>query len=199
MRLLQHTCKLLLPVVILLAAIDAQAASPMGDYLKSTPRLEGFSLSEVANTIEPNDCDNIEGVWQINADGNDGLFAIVRDKYTSYYRMVVVDSADRRVASGTVMGAIIPLAADGYYDARIYRSVKPDGLASPKRYTLQLHEDGRLIFKPVTDKYTIDFWRLIPYMYRIRVRHINDRDKNLDGALRIWPEPIKPHDGPRTL
>ena len=72
-------------------------------------------------------------------------------------------------------------------------------MSSPKRFTISLSEEGRLIIVPVIDKLKFNLWRLLPYMFRNSVRHVNNRPDNLDGAIKIFPPDLSNPLAPRYL
>lgn len=148
-------------------------------------RLEGRTLAPV------------EGVWRIS--GSDGMFAVVADAGTIFYRIVVIDSPDRSVLPGTVMGACTAAGRADSYDAWLYTSGEAGLLSRPKRFTLSLADDGRLIMVPVVNKLKLNLWRLLPYMFRMSVSRVNDRPNNLDGAVRVYPEAAASPLTPRYL
>lgn len=139
----------------------------------------------------------VEGVWRIS--GSEGTFAVVADPETIFYKIILVDSPDRSLTPGTLIGAMTALGRKNSFDARIFTSEVGGLLSSPKRFTVSLADDGRLIIVPVTDRLKVNLWRLLPYMFRNSVKHVNDRPKNLDGALRIYPEPAVPPESSRYL
>lgn len=127
----------------------------------------------------------VEGVWRMS--GSEGLFAVVADSGTIFFKLIVVDSPDRNILPGTVMGACTAVGKADCYDARIYISSDTGILSKPKRYTITLADDGRLIMEPVTNKLKVNLWRFLPYMFRMTVTRVNNRPDNLDGAVRVFP------------
>lgn len=127
----------------------------------------------------------IEGVWRMS--GSEGLFAVVADPGTIFFRLIVVDSPDRNILPGTVMGACTAAGRADCYDARIYTSGDSGILSKPKRFTVTLADDCRLIMVPVTDRLKVNLWRFLPYMFRMSVTRVNNRPDNLDGAVRVFP------------
>lgn len=190
---------------IILAFVAALA--PCGAYAASD-ELESY-LSAVAGQRENVDMTNadkyfagkgmaaIEGVWRIS--GSEGIFAVAADPGTIFFKLIIVDSPDRNMLPGTVMGACTAAGRNDCFDARIFTSGNTGLLSRPKRFTLTLSEDGRLIMVPVTNKLKLNLWRFLPYMFRMSVTRVNDRPDNLDGAIRIFPENITSPLVPRYL
>lgn len=183
--------------IALIIAIMTTALTP-GELHAASDELEGY-LSSVAGSRMDIDVTNadrcfsgkgsapIEGVWRIS--GSEGLFAVVADPGSIFFRLVVVDSPDRNVLPGTVMGACTAVGRNNSYDAKIYTSGATTGILSrPRRFTVTLSDEGRLIMVPVTDKLKVNLWRFLPYMFRVSVTRVNDRPNNIDGAVRVYPE-----------
>lgn len=139
----------------------------------------------------------IEGVWRIS--GSEGIFAIIADPATIFYKLIVVDSPDQNVIPGTVMGACTEAGRLNHFDARIFTKGTIEKMSSPKRFTISLSEEGRLVIVPVIDKLKFNLWRLLPYMFRNSVRHVNNRPDNLDGAIKIFPPDLSTPLAPRYL
>lgn len=130
---------------------------------------------------------SIEGVWRMS--GSEGMMAIVADSGTIFQRIIVLESPDRNILPGTVMGVCTALGRNNSYDARIYTTESTSGILSkPKRFTVTLSDDGRLIMEPITNKLKVNLWRFLPYMFRMSVVRVNNRPDNLDGAVRVYPE-----------
>lgn len=136
----------------------------------------------------------VEGIWQMTADG--AVIAIEQAEpfttgqtLTSGYRIVILQSPCRRVRPGTLMGYATPSAKAGHYDAAIYTSIDDNGwLNLTKRFTLELHDsESRLAFIPHRTGMRIDLRRLIPYLFRVSISTANDRPRDMDGAIRLYP------------
>lgn len=127
----------------------------------------------------------IEGVWRMS--GSEGIFAVVADPATVFYKLIVVDSPDQNVLPGTIMGVCTEVGRQNHFDARIFTVGALDFMSAPQRFTMSLSEDGRLVIIPVVDKLKFNLWRLLPYMFRHSVKHVNNRPDNLDGAIRLYP------------
>lgn len=139
----------------------------------------------------------IEGVWRIS--GSEGVFAIIADPATIFYKLIVVDSPDQNIIPGTVMGACTETGRLNHFDARIFTKGTLEKMSSPRRFTISLSQEGRLIIVPVIDKLKFNLWRLLPYMFRNSVRHVNNRPDNLDGAIKIFPSDLSTPLAPRYL
>lgn len=87
------------------------------------------------------------------------------------------------------MGYATQSAKAGSYDAAIYTSVDDNGLLSrTKRFTLELHDgESRLAFIRHRNGLRVDLRRLIPYLFRVSISTGNDRPRDMDGAIRLYP------------
>lgn len=143
---------------------------------------------------------HIEGIWKFPATGVE--VAIIRNNpqqresglTADFYRMIVVDSDNRAIRPGTVMGLISPAAKRGEYDARIYTSNVGSTLVMPKTFTLTLTDnDASLTFKRHKSAFNVNLWRLLPYLWRYTI-YPNEQDRNSDGCIRIYPNPPVPRE-----
>ncbi|MDE6326013.1 MAG: hypothetical protein K2M02_07560, partial [Duncaniella sp.] len=101
---------------------------------------------------------------------------------------------------GTVMGILAATAKKDVYDCRLYTSSTDDGrlLTSPKKFLLQLADDNRIVLKPYGKKLKIRWWKLFPYMFRRVFTQDGTTPADLDGCVRVFPEPLPPIE-PRYL
>jgi len=149
----------------------------------------------------------VEGLWRFPADG--GTIAIehcnlsssgtLAEAYT--YRMVIIESSNRNLRPGTIMGYLWATSKRDIYQARIYTSASDDGtcLSGLKPFTLTLSDqDSRLNFKAHRKALKLNLWRMLPYMFRFSVSKVDDTPRDLDGCVRIFPRPAIPAE-PRYL
>ena len=81
------------------------------------------------------------------------------------------------------------------YDARIFTSRHDDGtkLSSPKKFTVTLtDDDSRLTIKEYGKSYIFNWWRLLPYMYRYVINRRDNSPGDIEGCVRVFPEPTLP-------
>lgn len=193
----------LLPLVIVisaavLSAVGVRAADELERYLASVAGTRvDIDVTGADNFFDGAGMSPAEGVWRLS--GSEGVMAVISDPGTIFCKIVVVDSPDRSVCPGTVMGAITPAGRENYYDARIFTGCEEGLLSRPKRFTISLPDDSRMIMVPVTNKLKFNLWRFLPYMFRMSVTRVNDRPNNLDGAVRLYPEPADSPLMPRYL
>lgn len=184
--------RIVLIVIAIATMLKAEPISAAPDelekYLESVSgEREDINVINADAYLEGRGLTSIEGVWRTS--GSEGMMAIVADSGTIFHRIIVLESPDRNILPGTVMGVCTALGRNNSYDARIYTTESTSGvLAKPKRFTLTLSDDGRLIMEPITNKLKVNLWRFLPYMFRMSVVRVNNRPDNLDGAVRVYPE-----------
>lgn len=149
---------------------------------------------------------DVEGLWQFPVNGT--VIAIERDdEDATRFRIVVVESAFLVMVPGELLGYAYPTTKRGVLDARL-KEIHADGSAGgmggkdTHRFTLSLNESDAIVFTPVKKGFSLkwDWWRLFPYMFRFRINKVDDRQKGLDGALRLWPRSLTiPPRQPRYL
>lgn len=201
-------------MVIIAAAISVEGAAAAvrgGGLLDDVPEgsevLEGYEPDEVRGRLAESPLHSVEGLWEFASEGT--LMAIERvatpegrrGGNATLYRMVAVRGADMALRPGTVMGYLATTSRRGVYDARIYTSRHDDGrqLSAPRTFTLTLtDEDSRLTIKEYGKKYVFNWWRLLPYMYRYVVSRREREAGDIDGCMRVFPEPSRPLE-PRYL
>lgn len=201
--------RIILPLLLLLAcslcaAAQASHTAPKLPSVSAAP-LDGYSrTADIERRLTEAGPHRIEGLWRIAQSGT--TLAIERKKDigslpgAEQYQMVIVHSANRAIRPGTVMGLLTVSAKSNVYDASIYTSAQLAGrLSSPKRFTITLaEEDTRLVFKQVKSKYSFNFWRMLPYMFRYSVRTNSNTGEAPFGCVRIFPAPALPSE-PRYL
>lgn len=206
---------LLTAIYLLSPVVEASPKSRIveGSVLEHLPAMspvvDGYeNVSAVTERLSQLPLHVIEGLWRFPSEGT--LMAIERTVLKSgiddnagatVYRMVIVEAADMALRPGTVMGWLTPTAKRGVYDARIYSSLSPDGinLHSPKTYTLTLGDsDSRLSIASYGSSLRINWWRLLPYMYRSFISRREKSPGDIHGCVRIFPHPEVPSE-PRYL
>lgn len=198
---------LLTAPMLCLAWAAAPAAKPSA-YLPDAAIVEvGYTDTDsIITRMAASPLHPVEGLWQMADDG--AVIAIEQSEpYTADqtmargYRIVIVQSPCRRVRPGTLMGYALPSAKAGRYDAAIYTGMDDHGLLHRShRFTLELHDaESRLAFIRHRADLRVNLWRLIPYLFRVSVTTGNDRPRDMDGAIRIFPESDAAPANPRYL
>jgi hypothetical protein len=174
-------------------------ASVLDDIPSRSERIEGYSTPTlVRQRMASMPLHDIEGLWEFAGEGS--LMAIERVDGThgaaTLYRLVNVKSADISMREGTVMGYLTPTAKRRQYDARIYSSRSDDHtfLTRPSRNLITLSDDGtRISFKAYGRKFRFNWWRLLlPYMYRHLITPVENHPGDIEGCVRVFPEPSIP-------
>ncbi|MCM1521649.1 MAG: hypothetical protein NC039_03230 [Muribaculaceae bacterium] len=189
--------RLHLSLILLLAALCAQARGVLDDIPQVSPILPGFREDSVRARMYESPLHEVEGLWEVAGEGT--LMAVERVSSTpALYVMAVVYSADAALRPGTVMGWLTPGASAGSFDSRIYSSRRDEGtlLSSPAKYSARLADDGTsLTISPYGRKFRLNWWRLLlPYMYRSLVTPMERTKGNIEGFRRVYPEstPLNP-------
>lgn len=201
-------------MVIAAAAISVEgaAAAVTGDGLlgglpSRSEVLAGYEPAEARERLAESPLHIVEGLWEFASEGT--LMAIERvdasdsrrGSSATLYRMVAVRGADMALRPGTVMGYLATTSKRGVYDARIFTSRHDDGtvLSSPKSFTVTLtDDDSRLTIKEYGKGYVFNWWRLLPYMYRYLISRRDRSSGDIEGCMRVFPEPSRPLE-PRYL
>lgn len=158
------------------------------------------AVAEAAGRLRSLPLHPVEGLWQFP--GHDAVIEICRDDTSSVsdnvarYNMTLILTSDLSVRPGTVVGYLTPTGRYGVYDSRIYTEMSSDGerrLVNPRKYVLTL-EDGesRLVMKRYGKKMKFRWWRLMPYMFRWAISDSEISPGELEGLVRIFPEPAIP-------
>ncbi len=140
----------------------------------------------------------VEGLWQFP--GQSAVIEIRRDStavsdgVVGRYLMILIRPASKNVQAGATVGTLVPTGKYGVYDARIYTELPSDRRrVRPTSCLLSLEdEESRLAMKSYGKKLKIRWWRLMPYMFRFAFSETETRRADVDGLIRIFPEPAIP-------
>ncbi len=197
--------RLILSALLSLWALCAYAVNPIALPKESPAPLDRYAdAKESKRRIAELGPHRIEGIWQFPNTGATIAIERAGDRSklpgATTYNMVVVRSENRTIPPGTIMGKIIPSAKSDVFDAMIYSSAaRKARLTAAKHFTLTLGESGsRLVFKRVKAKYSFNFWRMLPYMFRYAVRRNDNTGEAPLGCVKLFPEPEVPAE-PRYL
>lgn len=144
----------------------------------------------------------IEGIWQFPSNG--ATVVIERRQHDGpmtdevvAYSMILLKSPMRSLYPGTEMGTLKPTSKRGVYSAVLYTDT--DGgrrLLKPKNFTLTLNDDGHLGFHRHGSSIKVNIWRMLPYISRLGIRVNNDKPRDVNGCVRVFPMskdgPIEP-------
>ena len=186
---------LLITAIVAAGCLTATAANKYVDRLPhSSRRPEQFSREELMQRMNDTGLHHIEGVWRFTADGTE--IAIMRPNGegdgVDYYEIILLHASNRALRPGTVIGVANPAAKKGYYEARLYTRSTGSLLFAPKKFNLESEDhDTRIIFEAKKSAFSVNLWRLLPYMWRYSV-HKNQDSKSVAGCVRIYPAPLPP-------
>ena len=166
----------------------------MADAFSMTAEtLEGYDTQEeIVGRLSNLPMVDLEGVWLFPATGQ-SIVIEREDRGAMRFRVVSVSSSGIGIESGTLLGYVVPTAKVDTYDASM-AEINADGSVRSSqwsknrviKFTLSL-SGGRLSFTPVRRGIRVNWWRLLPYMFRFSVRSYDDRARGLDGCIRLWP------------
>lgn len=170
------------------------------DLPKFSETVSGFNKTMAIGILKEADLHHIEGIWLFPATGVEVAIMRKADQKPSTadntvsYIIILLHSPNRTLRPGTVMGMITPAPKRGEYDAKIYTRAVGTSLTMPKRFTLTLDkDDGALSFKQHKNAFSVNLWRLLPYLWRYSV-HSNQQDRSTEGCIRTYPAPALPRE-----
>ncbi|MCM1519250.1 MAG: hypothetical protein NC098_00490 [Lachnoclostridium sp.] len=137
----------------------------------------------------------VEGLWKFP--GEEGVIKIMRtDADARSYEMVVLTAPDNFLMPGTTIGHVTPTAAYGVYDATICTDITPGRTlkpSRPKKFVISLtDEESRIMMRRYGKTVKFKWWRLMPYMFRWTIIESESSRGEIDGLVRIYPEPAIP-------
>lgn len=165
-------------------------------WVESLPRvayrlpMEEYSFEKASRRLRETPRTDIEDLWRFTSDGS--LVCLERvpsaeaPRSLMALRMVMVESTNRAIPPGTVMGHLEPTAKPGVYDARIYTGmdrltgVKP---SSPRKMLVRLEGDA-LQYTRVKKGLSVNWMRLIPIIPRHLLQWRSEDRDGLDGCVR---------------
>lgn len=145
-------------------------------------------LTEVSLDNGTGDASGISGVWRTTKAG--AIFELrPMAGHSDSYDVVLVDGADYRICSGTVVGTMHATAKDGVYDASFVSDPASTGKMSlkGKQRCMVTFDDNNLrcTFSPYGRGKRLALYRLVPYLFRVAVVDDSRRQPDIHGAVRI--------------
>lgn len=167
--------------LFLLSGIGASAEAPEMD----SPVAHSIALGMKGRVPAP-----IEGIWRVPGEGSVlGIRPAGRDKY----ELVIVDCQSPSILPGTVMGHATSTAKAGVYDADLYTKVADGALKKSADFIIKVSPEGdRFTLTHYFKGKVVRLWRLLPYLFRYSVADKDERPRDIDGCIRIWPETCSP-------
>lgn len=151
------------------------------------------AASHFSRTLPPT---SIEGVWELTDNGT--VIAVERayeplKSGAGAYRIVYVVGPDSSLPHGSVIGYVTPGSTTKSYDARIYTHIECDDngdiiVSKPQSFAMTITDDSRLELRHYRVGLKVNAWRLLPYMLGRVISKSDDRPRNLDGMVRIFPD-----------
>ena len=134
-------------------------------------------------------------VWQMTAGG-----AIVRlqnsPDASGDLDVIILDSPDFALAPGTCVGKLKRTVRHNVYDLaladRVHKGKKGAAGTLRSTFTAEFTPEGRMLLKPYKKSWSVNVFRLLPYLFRVSVHRTDTRPDNLDGAVRLSPSPYYP-------
>lgn len=188
----------ILSLLLIFSSVVASGQSFI-DLLPSTPEvIADYDFNTAKHSMSERPLHHIEGIWRFT---DTGITVAIRgyapkkfptsDKIAGY-RLIVLQSPNRTLKNGTVIGYIMSTAKPGVYEANIYTQQNGLKLTKSKKFTLTLNDtESSIVFSKHRSNITINIWRALPYLLRGLVRK-NEPEKVPHGCVRIFPEPDKP-------
>lgn len=152
--------------------------------------LDGYDYDITVERMKHTSLSDVEGLWQFLPDG--AVVAIERSdsrdsNYAQKFNVVIVKTVDAEVEEGTLIGNIYSTATAKHFTAELYSDVKGDVASKKKKFTLSLTDKGHLAFVMEKGRFRLDFWRWLPYLFRISVERNKGVPGGIDGCVRIFP------------
>lgn len=183
------------------AALILTLASAAADVPATLPPA-AMGTAPLTERLSARPLGRVEGVWQFPAGG--AVVTIERAPELDgggRFIMAIVSAPDRILSPGTVIGTLTPTSKPDIFAAQLFTSVDaPTGKPSaPKTFTLALTcDDSRLELRHHRKGLRLNWWKLLPYMFRGIVTPIDETPRDLGGCIRIFPDPaLREH--PRYL
>lgn len=194
-------CRAIVLTVCLTLAGLAVAAQSLRSRLEHLASLTPVPLTtdSLRSDIAANPASDIEGIWLLTKEGAEIAVTRINDNATQpAYLIRLIDSPDRLVASGTVLGIVSRSAAPDSFDGYMFTRFDSEGHPEhPSTFTLKIHADNTMTFTLPRSKYRINIFGLLPAPLRHLVRQRDSGYSQAVGALRLFPashsKPLVPH------
>lgn len=185
--------KTLSTIILLLTAMTALRAQDTG-------ALKAALEHRAASPCAPVDADSLRslltaaeatggptGLWELTESG--ATVAVTREDDGTFY-FTLVDSPDRTMRPGTVLGAVRRAAAADMFEGVMFTS-SDDGIpCDATRFTARLSDGGNvMVFNRPGLRLHFNPFGLLPYPLRRAVSTSADRTAAPKGAVRVFPRP----------
>ncbi|MDE7119141.1 MAG: hypothetical protein K2O10_00875 [Muribaculaceae bacterium] len=154
-----------------------------------------FDIDHARQAVTAHASNGLEGIWRASADG--ATVAIIASDAPGTASaanadgatliIVIVESPDPAIAPGTVMGWAKMAAKPGKWDATIFTASANGTLSAPRPFTLTVTDHNHLTMASARTGWRLQLWKALPYLWRSPLGERNERERDLDGFIRLWP------------
>ncbi len=191
-------------IFTLKACILAIAACSALELPDSSWVMPDCTEHSIRHRITETAIDPIEGIWTSSDDG--AKVAIIGGTapgssrtLSDTYLLVILDSPRPGIVPGTVSGTCTPYGKPDTYDCMMFTRCDGKRLHKPHRFTMHLADKSHITLTEVHSGLKVVFGYSLPKLNFLRIKSADDRPKDLDGFIRIWPPTGEPPSRPRRL
>lgn len=160
------------------------------DIPKYAPRHSEVNFSFAKQYCDESPLDNVEGIWTFIEDGIDLLIRRKENENReNCYELIVLQSADKSLKFGTVIGYMFKTADVEKFRLFLYTESSIQGVVSPKECVAILSKDNyQMTFEGKELKVRINVAGLLPHLWKvIRYKIENPASELKKGFLKIYP------------
>ncbi len=183
------------------SASDYAAILPDHTYV-----IPSYRADSVKASLRTSGMHRIEGIWHVTDGATIAIERIASPHHggNTVYRLAIIESPDRSLRPGTIIGYASPTPDPVKYEARLFTATHTSRIVSDKipgpmpsaRYTMTLtHDDSRLSFiRHKRAGLRIDIRRSLPLLFRTTLRYspATPQAPPAEGCVRIFPTPAVP-------
>lgn len=169
------------------------SAQPSLPTVSPSPGDDNFNVEHIRERLSDTALHRIEGIWQLTHGG--ATIAIERepDSDAETYSIRIIQSPDRLVKPGTLLGRAERSGNSSLYLARLYTRTRAGRPYYPKSFSLKFNDDeSRLDFMRHKTTLRINLWHFVPFLYRNSVRTYDPDRSAHAGCVRLFPAPEIP-------
>ena len=157
-------------------------------------QLPGYETVEtVKHRMKTESLMPVEGIWKFPQNGT--LIIIERDDMqASRFRIVALESDYIVIESGQLLGYAYPTTKPETFEASL-TEINGDGSskkekAKEAKFLITFAAPDAITFKPLKKGWTVNWnwWRLFPYMFRFNIDKVDNKPKDIEGAVKVWPK-----------
>lgn len=158
----------------------------------------GYTVEAVKARLATMSVEAVEGLWQFLPDGSlvaveSADAAVAEGGLARRFTMRVVDSPNREIRPGTLIGVISPGGSGKVFEAKIFTSFVDGKCRMPRKFTLTLNDDsGRMEFHKHRTSIRVNLWHFVPFLWRHSIGLRTDNKNYFPGAVRLYPSPSVP-------